>query len=136
MSLRSVAVSSMPNNQLSQHLFVLRGANMALTTDQTFTKMFTGTNYIITNIVSVLKTGAFGVACVGGIYIGSGKTGDAVLAATQSWATLTGAGTSTVANIANLLQVKVQTATPNLSLTTANTGALTADFFIIGSVVD
>lgn len=135
MSIRSV-VPPMPAGQVEQRLFVLRSADMTLTTDQAFTKSFTGNNYIVTNIISVLKTGAFGIACVGGIYTGAGKTGDAVLAATQSWATLTGAGTSAIANLANLLQVKVETATPNLSLTTGNTGALTADFFIIGVVVD
>ncbi len=59
-----------------------------------------------------------------------------MLAAVQSWATLTGAGAAAVATLTNLLSSKVESATPNLSLTTGNTGALTCDIFIAGVVVD
>ena len=90
----------------------------------------------MTNVIAIRKSGAFGTACIGGIYSAATKGGDAIVAATQSWAALTGAGTAVAATIANLLQTKVETATPNLSLTTGNTGALTADFFILGVCVD
>ena len=136
MSLRAQTVATVAPAQVEQRLFVLRSADMTLTSDQAFTKAFTGTNYIVTNIFGVLKSGAFGVACVGGIFTGAAKAGDAILAAAQSWASLSGAGTAAVAALANLLVTKVESATPNLSLTTGNTGALTADIFIVGVVVD
>lgn len=128
--------TSLPSINAEQVLFVLRGADLTLTTDQVFKKLFGGTNYLVTNMFAVQKTGSFGVACLGGIYSGATKTGDAILAATQSWATLTGVSTAAVAALANILQIKVSTATPFLSLTTGNTGSLTADIFIIGVVVD
>ena len=130
------ALLGLPVSQIEQRLFVLRNADMTLTTDQPYTKLFQGTNYLITNVFAVWKTGAFGVACVGGCYTAAGKTGDIVLAATQSWSPLTGTGTAAVATLANVLQTKIETATPFLSLTTGNTGALTADLFIVGIVVD
>ena len=120
---------------ITQNLFVLRGANMTLTTDQAFTKLFTGTNYVVTNVVAVTKTGAFGVACAGGVYTAASKAGDAIVAAAQVWTGLTGAGLAVVATAANIIQ-KQETATPFLSLTTGNTGALTADLFIQGVVTD
>ena len=126
----------LPTSQIEQRLFVLRNADMTITTDQVFTKLFQGTNYVITNAIAVWKSGAFAVACLGGCYTGAGKTGDIILAAAQSWAPLTGTNTAAVATIANLLQTKIESATPFLSLTTGNTGALTADLFIIGIVVD
>ena len=136
MSLRAEIIATVPMAQVEQRLFVIRAADMTLTSDQAFTKAFTGTNYMVTNIFGVLKSGAFGVACIGGIFTGSAKSGDAVLAAAQSWASLSGVGTAAAAALANLLVTKVESATPNLSLTTGNTGALTADIFIVGVVVD
>jgi hypothetical protein len=130
------AISNLPSVTTQQTLFVVRGADMTLTTDQAFTKLFSGTNYIVTNVFGVRKTGAFGTACLGGIYSAASKGGDTILAATQSWAALTGAGTSVAATLANILQTKVESATPFLSLTTGNTGTLTADIFILGVVVD
>ena len=133
--LRATA-GSVPSINAEQVLFVIRGANLAITTDQLFTKLFGGTNYAITNIMSVWKTGAFSIACVGGIYTGAAKSGDAVLAATQVFSGLTGAQTMQIATLANIIAIKTESATPILSLTTANTGALTADIFIIGFSVD
>lgn len=117
-------------------LFVLRNADMTLTTDQPLTKLFQGTRYVVTNVVAVWKTGAFGTACLGGLYTAAGKTGDIMLAATQAWAGLTGTGTCVTATLANLLQTKYETATPILALTTGNTGALTADILVLGVCVD
>lgn len=120
---------------LTQTLFVIRAANMTLTTDQALTKVGAFTNYVVTNVVGVAKSGAFGTACLGGIYTGAGKTGDTLLAAAQSWANLTGVGLGVVAPAANILQ-KQESATPILALTTGNTGALTADIFVQGIVTD
>lgn len=119
-----------------QLLFVLRSADMTLTTDQAFTKVFSGTNYQITSVSALRKTGAFGVACAGGIYTSAAKGGSALVAAVQSWAGLTGAGKIVSAALAALIATDVQTATPILSLTTGNTGALTADIFIYGVILD
>lgn len=130
------AVTSMLAAALQQQtLFILRAADMTLTTDQAFTKQGAFTNYVVTGVTAIRKTGALGVACAGGIYTAATKGGDAILAAVQSWATLTGASTATLATVANLIS-KVESATPILSLTTGNTGTLTADIFVTGSVVD
>lgn len=116
-------------------LFILRGANLQLTSDQVFTKFGTFTNYVVTNVISVTKTGGATVACAGGIYSAAAKAGDAIVAAAQSWVGLTGIGIAVMSLLANLIQ-KSETATPILSLTTGSTTAATADFFIIGQVVD
>lgn len=123
-------------NNMQQLLFVKRGADMTLTTDQAFTKVFAGSAYVVQSVACKRVTGAFGVVCAGGIYTGAGKTGDALVAAAQSWATLTGANTMTLATVAAIGTTAVETATPILALTTGNTGALTADFFIFGYCVD
>lgn len=119
-----------------QLLFVIRAANMTLTTDQVFTKKFAGTNYQITSVSAIRKSGAFGVACVGGIYDSAAKAGNALIAAAQVWSALTGASTLQTATLAAIASTIVSSATPFLSLTTGNTGALTADVFIWGVVVD
>lgn len=116
-------------------LFVLRAADMTLTSDQAFTKIGAFTSYVVTGVVATRKSGALGVACAGGIYSAATKGGDAIIAAAQSWAGLTGALTAVIAAVANLIG-KAETATPILSLTTGNTGALTADIFITGTIVD
>lgn len=127
---------SLSASNAQQLLFVLRGANMTLTTDQAFTKQFGGTTYQITSVSAVRKTGAFGVACVGGIYDTASKAGNALIAAAQVWSALTGANTIQTATLAAIAGSVASTATPFLSLTTGNTGALTADLFIWGVVLD
>ena len=132
--LRAVAGQT-PAANVTQNLFVIRAANMTLTTDQAFTKLFAGANYVVTGVLAVWKSGAFGVSCLGGIYTGAGKTGDILLAAATSFAPLTGARTIVSLNQATISPFSENT-TPFLSLTTGNTGALTADIFITGVVVD
>ena len=129
------SVSTSAAAPINPTLFVLRSADMTLTTDQTFSKVGTFTNYAITGIYATRKTGAFGVACVGGVYTGANKTASTVLAAVQVWSGLTGAGTMQFATLANILQAAL-TATPILNLTTGNTGALTTDLFITGISLD
>lgn len=122
--------------RIAQLLYVLRNADMTLTTDQTFTKQFGGSNYIVTGIYGKRISGAFGTACLGGIYDTAAKGGNALVAATQTWATLTGAGTAQTGTLAAIALTVISTATPILSLTTGNTGALVADIFIFGICVD
>lgn len=117
---------------VNQKLFSISAADMELTTDQQFTKLFTGTLWIPTQIVAVRASGAFGSACAGGIYTAASKAGTAIVAAGQSWAALTGANTTVLATLATQAG---QTATPYLSLTTGNTGALTATIYIYGVIL-
>lgn len=133
-SLSPPAVIKIPVNQ--QLLFVLRNADMTLTTDQQFTKWFEGTNYSITDIRARRVSGGASVACLGGIYTAASKGGSALVAATQSWLGLSGAGKISRATLEALVDTDAQTATPYLSLTTGNTGALVADIFIYGIILD
>lgn len=129
------ASAPMPAANVTQTLFVLRAANLQLTTDQAFSKLGAFTNYIVTNVVAVCKTGGATVVCAGGVYTGAAKSGDQIVAVAQSWVGLTGAAIGVLAGAANLL-AKQESATPLLSLTTGSTAAATADFFVQGVVVD
>jgi hypothetical protein len=79
-------------------------------------------------------SGAFGTLCLGGVYTGAGKTGSIIVAAAQAFSSLTGSGTVVPAAIA--LVNNYFTSTPILSLSTGNTGALSAKWFIYGCPVD
>lgn len=122
--------------RIQQLLFVLRNADLTLTTDQAFVKQFGGSAYIVTGIYGKRISGAFGAACLGGIYDTASKGGNALVAATQTWATLTGVATAQTATLATIATTMISTASPFLSLTTGNTGALVADLFIFGVCVD
>jgi hypothetical protein len=115
-------------------LFVLRAADLQLTTDQPFTKVGNFTNYIPTKIAGVRATGGATVACAGGIYTAAAKGGTAIVAAAQSWLAVTGTLGLTDATIAAL--TVAYTATPILSLTTGSTAAVTANVFIYGIALD
>lgn len=117
-------------------LFVLRSADMQSTADQIFTKLFNGTNYVVSRVVAVRKTGGTSVACAGGIYPAASKAGTALIGVAQSWVALTGAGKIVDATLAAALGTDAQTAIPILSLTTGSTAAATADLFIYGYIVD
>lgn len=117
-------------------LFVLRGANLQSTADQAFTKVGVFTNYVITKVLAVTKTGGASVACAGGIYTAAAKGGTPLIAAVQSWVTLTGALKIVDATLAAVLATDAQSATPIFSLTTGSTAAATADLFVFGYVVD
>jgi hypothetical protein len=112
-------------------LFKLPGANMQLTTDQPFTKLFGGSAYIITGIYARQRSGGASVACAGGIYDAVSKGGNAVVAAVQSWVTLA-SGIIVTASLAALTGTTLLANTPYLSLTTGSTAACTADIYIAG----
>lgn len=117
-------------------LFVIRDADMQSTSDRIFEKTFRGTNYIITNVLAVRKSGGTSVACAGGIYTASGKGGTALVANTQDWVSLTGAGKAVKATLASAANTDTQSAVPYFSLTTGSTAAATADIFIYGFVIE
>jgi hypothetical protein len=111
-------------------LFQLIAANMNITTDQAFTKLLGFTNFLITRIRALNSSGSLTTAA-GGIYTGAAKAGNAIVAAGQAYATLTGATIGmdlTIAAVGNGLQ----TVTPILSLTTGQGSAMTCDMYIIG----
>jgi hypothetical protein len=110
-------------------LFKLSAANLQLTTDQAFTKLFGGTSFFVTAIVARQRSGAASVACVGGIYDGAGKTGNIIAAAATNWVTL---ASGITVPVLTPLQTALLAATPLLSLTTGSTAPCTADFYILG----
>jgi len=117
-------------------LFVLRSANMQSTSDQQFVKNQIFTNYIMNRVIAIRKTGAVSVACVGGIYSGATKSGDAFVPSSQSWINLSGSGKLVTITDFSLAIADAATAIPYLSLTTGSTGACTADIFIFGDILD
>jgi hypothetical protein len=121
-----------PSQQIGQDqvLFRLRGANMNVTTDQEFERLGVYPSYIITAIRCANASTSLTTAA-GGIYSAASKGGDAVVAAGQAYSTLTG---STLGLDLTLAAVGrgVRTGAPILSLTTAQGGAATADFYVIG----
>lgn len=123
-------------NVFLQKLYVLAGANMQSTADQTFTKLGSFTNYVITHIVARRASGGTTVACAGGIYSAASKAGNAWVAAAQSWINLSGAGKIVNATRAAVADTDQASAAPILSLTTGSTAAATADFVVYGIPID
>jgi hypothetical protein len=117
-------------------LFVIRGANFQLTTDQPLQRTLGFTNYVPTKILAKHVSGGASVACAGGIYTAASKGGSAIVAAAQSWLNLTGAGKIVDATLAAVVGTDVRTETPILSLTTGSTAAVTADVYVFGVILD
>lgn len=116
---------------VQQLLFKLTAANFQLTTDQAFTKFYSGTNYSPQLIIARQRSGAASIACAGGIYDAAAKGGNTLVAAAQSWVTLA-SGVIVTATLAALDLTTLFTNTPFLSLTTGSTAAITADVYIYG----
>jgi len=114
-------------------LFVLRGANLNITTDQAFTKVGSFTRFAVTSILARGLTGNALIAA-GGIYTAAAKGGTAIVAAGQAWGALSALDKVLSLTLAALTDA--QTATPILSLTTAAGGAATADIHVFGYVLD
>lgn len=112
-----------------QVLYVLRGANLASTEDQAFTKVGNWTGGIVSQVFAT-KSSAAATSAVGGVYGGAGKTAPTVVAASQSWAG--GTTPQRVINAALAANQSQINGTLYLSLTTASTVPATADFYIFG----
>lgn len=122
---------------LEQLLFKISAADMAVTTDQAMTKIFSGTKWTATRIFALRAAGAYNTACLGGVYTAASKGGSAIVAATQTYAGLTGAAKMADLTLAALLGTDVQSAAViYVALTTANGAALTADYYVYGVVLD
>lgn len=118
-------------------LWVIRAADMQSVADQPFTKQQTFTWFVPTAIIAIRKSGALGVTCLGGIYTGAAKSGNAIVAAIQSWALLTGVDKMVLPSLAAIAATDQQSSnTLFLSLTTGSLTALTADIFVYGDIVD
>jgi hypothetical protein len=122
------------NNNAIQLLFIMRAANMQLTSDQTFAKLFNGTLWDPFFVIANRTSGAFSSACAGGIYTAPAKGGTAIVAAAQSFSTLTGENTQTICTV--LATTTTFSGTPILSLTTGNAAGLLADIYIYGACYD
>jgi hypothetical protein len=118
-------------SQTAQVLFRLSGANLQSTSDQLFTKFYSGSAYFVTQIIARQRSGAASIACAGGIYDAAAKGGNALVAAAQSWVTLA-SGVIVSATLATLVGTTLLSNIPRLSLTTGSTAACTADFYILG----
>lgn len=112
-------------------LFQLVGANMQSTADQPFQQMYNGTTYSVSYICARQRSGACSILCLGGIYDGASKSGNAIVSAAQSWLTLA-SGVMVNAGLAALTGTSVLQNTPILSLTTGSTAPCTADIYIYG----
>jgi hypothetical protein len=124
----------LPTQNSEQLLFLGRGLNFQLNTDQALSKQFSGTNYLVTRVVAARKTGGASVTCAGGVYSAASKGGSAVVAATQSWVTLA-SGILVNAAIEAITAI-LSSGTMYLSLTTGSTAAATADVFVYGVILD
>lgn len=117
-------------------LYVIRGANMQSTADQSFTQVGNFTNFMPTFVVANQVSGGATVTCAGGIYSAASKGGNAWVAATQSWINLSTSGKIVSAGLAAIATTALGNTTPILSLTTGSTAAVTADIFIYGVILD
>jgi hypothetical protein len=114
----------------------LIGANMNVTTDQPFVWLIpTPTLWVPRRIVARAASTSLTLAA-GGIYSAASKGGTAMVAAAQLYAALTGPTLFLDLTIAAavLSGQAVLTTTPILSLTTAQGGAATANFYLFGDV--
>jgi len=53
MTVKGTGLLPLTASNIQQTLFILRSADMTITTDQTFTKVFPGTKYVVYNVVGV-----------------------------------------------------------------------------------
>lgn len=121
-------IQSIPANQV-QLLYVGRALNFQLTSDQALTKVFGGTNYMVTNVVARQRSGAASVACAGGVYDAAAKAGNAWVAAAQSWVTL---ASGVIVQAAVAVTTVLGSTALILSLTTGSTAAITGDVEVFG----
>lgn len=120
-----------PSNT-SRVLCSIRGANFNSTADQSCVIPGTITAWVPTSIVVTNCSTSLTLAA-GGVYPAAAKAGTALVAAAQVYTALTGAsvvlGLTLAANIAT---TRYAVSTVYLSLTLAQGGAATCDFYLVG----
>lgn len=114
---------------IQQVLFRLVAANMNVTTDQILSKVWDFDEYIIDTIRVRDADGTLSTAA-GGIYLAAGKSG-AIVGSGQAYSGITAAGQGLNLTLQPAGMAKL-TATPILSLTTAQGAARVATLEIIG----
>lgn len=112
-------------------LWYKTGADMNVTTDQAFTKNGTFTNFLVFTCRALNPSTSMTTA-VGGIYTAAAKGGDALVANTQVYTSLTAAGAGQGLTLTALGAGLRSDAALYLSLTTAQGAAATADVYVIG----
>ena len=115
-------------------LFKLIGANMNVTTDQAFLKNGDFGEYFIDEIRCENASTDL-TAADGGIYDAASKGGNAVVAATQVYTTLTTAALGLTLTLAAAGKQLLSEKNLYLSLTGTQGGAATADFYVFGRVM-
>jgi hypothetical protein len=116
-----------------RQLFTLT-ADMNSTSDQNFTKIGTFSNYLIT-LIRVHSASTSLTTAAGGVYTGAGKTGSIIAAASQVYTGATNtAGTGQGVSLQTTGSGSLS-ATPILSLTTAQGSTATATYVIYGIVL-
>jgi hypothetical protein len=104
---------------------------MQISADQPFQQMYNGTAYAITGIIARQRSGGSTITCLGGIYDGPNKTGNIIVAPTQSWLALS-SGVIVNAVLASLTGNQTLANTPILSLLTPSIGACSCDMYVYG----
>lgn len=112
-------------------LWTLTTANMNITTDQTFVKNYSFTNFLITRVRAANASTSL-TLCAGGIYTATAKGGNALVAASQTYASLTGSTLGLDLTLAAVGSGVQSVGNLYLNLTTAQGGAATADLYIMG----
>lgn len=110
-------------------LYYMRGADLASTADQAFTKNGTWNSGVITGVFAT-NASATPTSAAGGIYGATNKAAPTVVANTQAWSSMT-----TPQRVVNATLATNQSRVNGslyLSLTTASTVPATADFYVMG----
>lgn len=119
-------------------LYRLNGANFNTTADQLMTNLMPAgyTRFRLQAIVAYWVSGASLTTAAGGIYTGAGKTGTAVVANTQTFASMTGNGTNKAmtVTVAGAENIGTNNQPFYFSLTTAQGAAATGDVVVYGFV--
>ena len=119
-------------------LGTLVGANMNSTADQKITIFSNPSKYIVRRIV-VTNASTSLTTAAGGVYTAASKGGDAVVASSQAYSTLTSSALflDLTLNTSSSINITVKSSVPNLylSLTTAQGAAATADVYVYGDIL-
>ncbi len=114
-------------------LFILKGANFTLTTDQAFTRVGTFSNYRVSYVNAVMQTGGINSFCSGGIYTAASKGGFQIIASSQSWSTLTAAGKMLLPTLAAINNTQMMSEDLYFSLTSATVQPAVGDIYVYGA---
>lgn len=114
-------------------LFTLKGADMNSTSDQQFqANLWAGGNYRIDEILAYNNASAIPASAIGGIYIGTSKTGLVIVPAAETYSSITGPSLIKVLDFSPGASLTRYNSAPYLSLSTPQGATSSLDFAIIG----